>query len=40
MPRRWRRHVEQGGQSIIVELDLVSGESIARAFDTIRNASG
>src|SRR5437660_12717056 len=28
--------VEQGGQSMIVELDLVSRESISRAFATIR----
>jgi NAD(P)-dependent dehydrogenase (short-subunit alcohol dehydrogenase family) len=32
--------VEQGGQSMIVELDLVSRESIARAFDTIRTRVG
>jgi NAD(P)-dependent dehydrogenase (short-subunit alcohol dehydrogenase family) len=32
--------VEQGGQSMIVELDLVSRESIARAFDTIRSRAG
>jgi NAD(P)-dependent dehydrogenase (short-subunit alcohol dehydrogenase family) len=32
--------VEQGGQSLIVELDLVSRESIARAFDTIRTRVG
>jgi NAD(P)-dependent dehydrogenase (short-subunit alcohol dehydrogenase family) len=32
--------VEQGGQSMIVELDLVSRESIARAFDTIRTRAG
>ena len=28
--------VEQGGESLIVELDLVSRESISRAFATIR----
>src|SRR6186997_1625463 len=28
--------VEQGGESMIVELDLVSRESISRAFATIR----
>jgi NAD(P)-dependent dehydrogenase (short-subunit alcohol dehydrogenase family) len=32
--------VEQGGQSMIVELDLVSRESISRAFDTIRTRAG
>src|SRR5262245_62121162 len=32
--------VEQGGRSMIVELDLVSRESIARAFDTIRKQVG
>ena len=32
--------VELGGQSMIVELDLVSRESIARAFDTIRSRAG
>jgi NAD(P)-dependent dehydrogenase (short-subunit alcohol dehydrogenase family) len=32
--------VEQGGQSSIVELDLVSPESIARAFETIRTQAG
>ena len=31
---------EQGGQSTIVELDLVSRESITRAFDTIRTRAG
>jgi NAD(P)-dependent dehydrogenase (short-subunit alcohol dehydrogenase family) len=32
--------VEQGGESMIVELDLVSRESIARAFATIRTDAG
>jgi NAD(P)-dependent dehydrogenase (short-subunit alcohol dehydrogenase family) len=32
--------VEQGGASMIVELDLVSRESIARAFATIRTHAG
>src|SRR4030095_2522994 len=32
--------VEQGGQSMIVELDLVSRESISRAFATIRTQAG
>jgi NAD(P)-dependent dehydrogenase (short-subunit alcohol dehydrogenase family) len=32
--------VEQGGQSMIVELDLVSRESISRAFETIRSRAG
>ena len=32
--------VEQGGQSAIVELDLVSRESISRAFATIRERFG
>jgi NAD(P)-dependent dehydrogenase (short-subunit alcohol dehydrogenase family) len=32
--------VEQGGRSMIVELDLVSRESVARAFDTIRTRAG
>jgi NAD(P)-dependent dehydrogenase (short-subunit alcohol dehydrogenase family) len=32
--------VEGGGQSMIVELDLVSPESIARAFATIRTEAG
>ena len=32
--------VEQGGQCTTVELDLVSRESIARAFDTIRTQAG
>ena len=32
--------VEQGGASTIVELDLVSGESISRAFATIRTEAG
>jgi NAD(P)-dependent dehydrogenase (short-subunit alcohol dehydrogenase family) len=31
---------EQGGQSIVVELDLVSRESIARAFAAIRAQAG
>jgi NAD(P)-dependent dehydrogenase (short-subunit alcohol dehydrogenase family) len=31
---------EQGGRSMIVELDLVSRESIARAFATIRTHAG
>jgi NAD(P)-dependent dehydrogenase (short-subunit alcohol dehydrogenase family) len=31
---------EQGGQSLIVELDLVSPESISRAFATIRTHAG
>src|SRR5499427_8568168 len=31
---------EQGGQSLIVELDLVSPESISRAFATIRERAG
>jgi NAD(P)-dependent dehydrogenase (short-subunit alcohol dehydrogenase family) len=31
---------EQGGRSLIVELDLVSRESISRAFDTIRTQVG
>jgi len=32
--------VEQGGESMIAELDLVSRESIARAFATIRTDAG
>ena len=32
--------VEQGGESMIVELDLVSRESISRAFATIRTDAG
>jgi NAD(P)-dependent dehydrogenase (short-subunit alcohol dehydrogenase family) len=32
--------IEQGGRSMTVELDLVSRESIARAFATIRNQVG
>ena len=32
--------IEQGGNSMIVELDLVSRESITRAFDTIRTRAG
>src|SRR5246500_5376304 len=32
--------VEQGGESTIVELDLVSQESISRAFATIRQQAG
>jgi NAD(P)-dependent dehydrogenase (short-subunit alcohol dehydrogenase family) len=32
--------IEQGGEGMIVELDLVSGESIARAFATIRGRAG
>jgi NAD(P)-dependent dehydrogenase (short-subunit alcohol dehydrogenase family) len=32
--------VEQGGTSTIVELDLVSRESITRAFETIRTQAG
>jgi len=32
--------VEQGGESTIVELDLVSQESISRAFGTIRQQAG
>src|SRR4026208_1962232 len=32
--------VEQGGESMVVELDLVSRESISRAFDTIRTQAG
>jgi NAD(P)-dependent dehydrogenase (short-subunit alcohol dehydrogenase family) len=32
--------VEQGGQAMTVELDLVSHESITRAFDTIRTKAG
>ena len=32
--------VEQGGQSMIVELDLVSRESISQAFSTIRAEAG
>src|SRR5512132_2524348 len=32
--------VEQGGQSMIVELDLVSPESISRAFAAIRTQAG
>src|SRR5262245_6243487 len=32
--------VEQGGQSMTVELDLVSRESISRAFATIRTHAG
>ena len=32
--------LEQGGQSVIVELDLVSADSIARAFATIRTHAG
>jgi NAD(P)-dependent dehydrogenase (short-subunit alcohol dehydrogenase family) len=31
---------EQGGECIIVELDLVSQDSIAKAFDTIRREAG
>ena len=31
---------EQGGESIIVELDLVSGESISNAFSKVRNEVG
>src|ERR1051325_10568586 len=31
---------EHGGQSTIVELDLVSRESITRAFETIRTQAG
>lgn len=31
---------EQGGDSMIVELDLVSGESIAQAFNQIREKAG
>ena len=31
---------EQGGESMIVELDLVSGESISNAFSKIRNEVG
>jgi NAD(P)-dependent dehydrogenase (short-subunit alcohol dehydrogenase family) len=32
--------VEQGGQALTVELDLVSRESIARAFETVRSRAG
>jgi NAD(P)-dependent dehydrogenase (short-subunit alcohol dehydrogenase family) len=32
--------VDQGGQSLIVELDLVSRESISRAFETVRSRVG
>jgi NAD(P)-dependent dehydrogenase (short-subunit alcohol dehydrogenase family) len=32
--------IEQGGESMIVELDLVSRESISRAFTTIRTEAG
>jgi NAD(P)-dependent dehydrogenase (short-subunit alcohol dehydrogenase family) len=32
--------VEQGGEAMIVELDLVSGESIAQAFASIRAHAG
>jgi NAD(P)-dependent dehydrogenase (short-subunit alcohol dehydrogenase family) len=32
--------IEQGGRSMTVELDLVSRESIARAFATVRNQVG
>jgi NAD(P)-dependent dehydrogenase (short-subunit alcohol dehydrogenase family) len=32
--------VEQGGESMVVELDLVSRESISRAFATIRTQAG
>jgi NAD(P)-dependent dehydrogenase (short-subunit alcohol dehydrogenase family) len=32
--------VEQGGEAMIVELDLVSPESISRAFATIREQAG
>src|SRR5215471_9754225 len=32
--------IEQGGESMIVELDLVSRESISRAFATIRTEAG
>src|SRR5438093_4441105 len=32
--------IEQGGEGTIVELDLVSGESISRAFATIRQQAG
>ena len=32
--------VEQGGESMIVELDLVSRESISEAFATIREQRG
>src|SRR5438445_2122235 len=32
--------IEQGGDGMIVELDLVSGESISRAFATIRKHAG
>jgi NAD(P)-dependent dehydrogenase (short-subunit alcohol dehydrogenase family) len=32
--------VEQGGQATIVEMDLVSRDSISRAFGTIRNQAG
>src|SRR5260370_29040191 len=31
---------EQGGEGMIVELDLVSQDSIAKAFDTIRREAG
>ena len=31
---------EQGGECMIVELDLVSQDSIAKAFDTIRREAG
>jgi NAD(P)-dependent dehydrogenase (short-subunit alcohol dehydrogenase family) len=32
--------IEQGGEAMIVELDLVSRESISRAFATIRSQAG
>src|SRR5213594_2363632 len=32
--------IEQGGETMIVELDLVSRESISRAFAAIRNQAG
>src|SRR5260370_33172669 len=32
--------IEQGGEGMIVELDLVSRESISRAFATIRKDAG
>ncbi len=32
--------IEQGGEAMIVELDLVSRESISRAFVTIRKHAG
>ena len=41
MPRHWRRpSATQGGDCTIVELDLVSQESIAAAFATIRRDAG